>query len=183
MEGSPEDNMHRIWALVSQYYTAHKVSTQFSNLSLASFTDKDKPRTEYPVLKGRGLAIKDLVGPLCHAWEVFRCGTTYEYEAIKDLLGHQYAMISILKENAGNLFLPDDDGIQFRRHTDQFLNCYTALARQADIDGWYLWKLVPKVHWLWHLADKSRFLNPRANACMLDEDPIRACTYVVCCCR
>ena len=91
-------------------------------------------------------------------------------------------MISILKENAGNLFLPEDDGIQFRENTDKFLKGYTALARKADNDALYLWKMVPKFHWLWHLADKSRYLNPRANACMLDEDFVGKKKVVVAAC-
>ena len=92
------------------------------------------------------------------------------------------AMIMILSDNASNLFLSSHDATNFRKHTDELLLSYTELAKQADDERLLLWKVVPKHHWLWHLAQKAKHLCPRVSCCMLDEDYVGKQKLVVAAC-
>ena len=58
--GAPANNVGKVWAHVCHYYSTHKVETRFSSLSLASFTNPERPRQNYPKLKGSGSEVKDL---------------------------------------------------------------------------------------------------------------------------
>ena len=66
-------------------------------------------------------------------------------------------------------FLPKDISKTFQLVTDNILNKSSRLANAADRDGRLLFAMVPKFHWLWHLAQRSRFLNPRRGSTSIDE--------------
>ena len=93
----------------------------------------------------------------------------YQYDLVLDLLRHHTSMIRILKNNAGSIFLPNADCERFKEHSFRGLNVYTELARRADVEGLTLWGMIPKHHWAWHLADRCKYMNPRVNACLIDE--------------
>ena len=164
---SPSENMDLVWSLISEYYSSQRVSTQFSSLSLGSFTSPEQPNKDYPVLKGKGAELKDIIGAVLHVWELHG---SYEYAMVRDLLSRQAAMCNILSANAADLFLSNDQAISFGRHNDALLDLYTQLARKADEAGELLWKMLPKHNWQCHVSQKARWLNPRASACMIDED-------------
>ena len=58
----------------------------------------------------------------------------------------------------------------FMKLAESFLADYTCLGLHADERGDLLFSAVPKLHWLWHLAHRAQFLNPRRAACFIDED-------------
>ena len=72
MPSNPVKNMEMLWGLIQEYYSEHSVSTQYSNLSLSSFCNPDKPRAKHPKLKGRGAEVKHLVKPLWVIWNKYR---------------------------------------------------------------------------------------------------------------
>ena len=84
LDGAPEDIMHGIWSDINDFYSKHKVQTQFSNLKIGSFHEPG----QYPKLKGKGAEIKDLVAPLSHVWNAKTRGSTDR--------SHQW-----IKKNAG----------------------------------------------------------------------------------
>ena len=36
-----------------------------------------------------------------------------------------------------------------------------------------LFSVVPKLHWMWHMGFKAKFLNPRRGATFIDEDFVK----------
>ena len=170
LPGTPESNMAEVWKVINSYYCSHPGRTEYSNLSLRSFVDQEKPKSTYPKLKGRGAEVRDLAEPLLHAWSHFQHGATWEAEPVKTLLGVLVQLQQLLAEFASDCFLPVAEAQRFKALVDDFLRRYTILANKADEQGLCLWSVVPKHHWLWHLAQKSTHLNPRANCCMIDED-------------
>ena len=59
---------------------------------------------------------------------------------------------------------------------------YSVLANMADNDNKLLFSVAPKFHWLWHLAARAQFLNPRKGCTMLDEDFVGKCKDIVAAC-
>ena len=133
----------------------------------------------YPKLKGKGAEIKYAVRAIASAWDHFRHDDTYEYETVRQLLSRQCEAQDILSANSGSLFLPIAAAERFKKVVDDVLRLYTVLANKADGEGLLLWSVVPKHHWLWHLASKSAFLNPRAGCCMVDEDYVGQIKHIV----
>ena len=54
--------------------------------------------------------------------------------------------------------------------TDEFLQAYATLSNHYDNEQKLLWNFTFKHHWLWHLVDESRFLNPRLTWTFGGED-------------
>jgi hypothetical protein len=169
MPGTPTNNMQQVWAFISDFYRKHAVPTQFTNLRLGSFTDADKPRVTYPKLKGRGAEIQNLVWPLHQAWVQFGKSSN-DFQTVDSLLIKQLEVQQVLSCHAACLFLPMHEVGKLQAAADDVLRLYSKLANQADQTGCHLWPITPKFHWFWHLANRSSFLNPRANNCMIDED-------------
>ena len=47
LDGTPKYNMHAIWTDINQFYTDHRMVTQFSNLNIVSFYDpRPAPKAE-----------------------------------------------------------------------------------------------------------------------------------------
>ena len=179
MVGPPEDNFRKVWMTIVSYYRRESVRTQFTGMSLSSFTNPDRPKADYPSLKGKGAEIKDVVRGVFLAWQAYG---NYQYARVEELLNAQLEMIAILTNNAGLLFLPPEESAQFVDANDRVLKLFSELARQADTDELLLWKLVPKHHWQFHLAQKARWLNPRVSACFLDEDFVGQLKQIVATC-
>ena len=170
MPETPHANVERIWSFVVDCYKDVGSSTEFTNLGLRSFTDPSSPHADYPVLRGRGAEIKDITEPVHRAWRHFRNPGTYEFARVDQMLEPLVAFQAILSTHSNDLFLPVSTAQRFREHVDDFLMAYSYLANKADEEGALLWSVRPKLHWLYHMAGKADKLNPRASACLIDED-------------
>ena len=89
---------------------------------------------------------------------------------VAKMLEHQVGLQMILHDHASDAFLPDDKVIEFKRHMNTMLLTYQSLAADADRDLLLLWNQPTKFHWVWHLGDRSKYLNPRNGNAMVDED-------------
>ena len=54
LPGTPEENIHRVFACICTCYTQARTCNQYTNLDLSSFCDFDKPNASYPMLRGKG---------------------------------------------------------------------------------------------------------------------------------
>lgn len=170
MPDSPAANMKQLWSFIVGFYSSHQVTTQFSNLSLSSFTDENNPKGSYPKLKGKGAEVQNLVWPMLEAWKHFGGHEAYHFDSVKALLERQLDIQSVLSEWSDCCFLPMDGVRQIQAACDDVLRLYSKLANAADEAGHFLWSVAPKFHWMWHLCQRASYLNPRANSCMIDED-------------
>ena len=170
MAGTAEANMTEVWCAISSDYKANKVTCQLGNCSLSSFVDTKKPHGHFPRLRGKGQETKDLVGALSRAWTRF-APEGYEHKGIiSEMLNHQLGLQSILSEHKRDMFLPLDAAKAFRNHVCEVLVIYHRLAAASDACGDLLWNFPTKWHWLWHLGERSQYLNPRRASCAINED-------------
>lgn len=166
----PEENMNKVWAVISQFYKDNHISVQYTNLTLTSFVDTRKPHGHYPRLKGKGAETKNVVEAVHHAWLTLVPDTFESKAEIANMLRHQVEAQNILHDFSSDLFLPKEVACQFQEHIQNVLLTYQRLAAAADASGDLLWNQPTKFHWLYHLAERSHFLNPRKACTMLDED-------------
>ena len=161
--------METVWKAIVAAYKRGRVGVQYTNLSVGSFCNKDKPFSHYPKLKGKGAEVRDLVWPLHQAW-VSMMSNTAHHRRIAKVLQLQVDIQSILHEHRSEVFLPGPAIKEFRKLVHELLREYSLLANQADRDGKFLWSVVVKHHYLHHMADRAAHLNPRKGNTMIDED-------------
>ena len=102
LDGTPEGNMHAIWTGINQFYTDHKVVTQFPNLKILSFYDPG----QFQKLKGKGAEINDLAAPLAHVWHTHTRESNVEsHKWITTLLQHQMIAQKILHDPSEAIFV------------------------------------------------------------------------------
>ena len=102
----------------------------------------------------------------------------------KKMLQAQCVLQDILSEHKDSMRLPADACSNLVKYTDIVLVCYSQLANWADFHGHRLFNIVPKHHYMWHMARQAKWLNPRKTNTMLDEtfmgivkDIVRACAH------
>ena len=88
----------------------------------------------------------------------------YEY------LGELYDIIE-----AHGLFLPMVASDRLLVCVERFLLHYNWLAVEAMAAGRMIWAMVPKFHFLWHIAYFARFNSPSASWCYAFEDFVGKC--------
>ena len=168
---SPTANMSRVWDDILEAYDPGS-SDHFTSLGLSSFINPKKAFTQYPRLSGRGCEVKSLIAPLMRVWAKHQNGSEHD-EYVGDALSTLNHMVELLDDYSHEAFLPDADAAEFKTKTNKFLALYTILGNLANQQGRLLFSAVPKLHVLWHLADRARFLNPRRVSTYLDQDFVK----------
>ena len=182
LDGSPSQNLNRVWDLIVRGYKAHGSTCQYSQFCLNFFCNPKTPRAEYPKMKGRGVEIKNLVAPLCDAWRQLMRPRHSEDAQVFQVLSSQRDVQIILDTYSKEVFLPPAEALKLRQEVDILLANYTSLASIADSRGDFLFPMVPKFHWYWHLAERSHYLNPRRGNCCVDEDYVGRHKMIVASC-
>eukprot|EP00959_Pyramimonas_sp_CCMP1952_P025940 544612-Pyramimonas_sp.AAC.1 len=173
---SATNNINQVWAWILDEYEACDGTSQYPTMGLSWFTNPKAPRKHYPKLKGKGAQVKHIVAPVLRVW--VRCRAQIEaldggadlFLRVRTLLGHLAKIQELIDVHAQDAFMSVGNAASLRRETDYFLRLYSVLGAAADAEGLeLLWNMTPKFHWLWHLADRARFLSPRRGACWIDE--------------
>jgi hypothetical protein len=169
----PADKMARVWGEICDLYKARGTSSQYSHLSLASFCDPEKPRADYPVLKGKGAEMRHLLPILKTIWAKYaRSVIHYEQHVLQVLnrLHSFYVALDFTQDGMFPFHLPLAVSEQILIDIDALLQHWALLSRQSVERNLNLWHVVPKHHYLWHLAQEASHLNPRMSWCYANED-------------
>jgi hypothetical protein len=175
----PEEAMERVWNSLVKSYKRHRVKTQYSSIELKSFANKQAPKLHYPHLRGKAAEVKDLCLPMKEAWEEHMDRRNATHRRVLTVLTLQVEFQEILSEHSEKTHLPRAAAESLRSKVHQWLREYSALASQSDREGKLLFALVPKHHYLYHLADRALWLNPRRSCCFVDEDFVGVLKNVV----
>jgi hypothetical protein len=140
--------------------------------------------TTYPVLKAKAAESRHLVPALCHVVAGLAKNNDHD--------GHMVAVLKsllefyMILEEPGPYLSVEQVGM-LKATTDRVLWHYTWLAQWALGRGlkrpvakpWVMmmllacphrWNIVPKFHYMWHIADMAKFMNPRWAWTYMDED-------------
>ena len=175
MPETPKANLHKVWTIIAEYYKENGTSCQFSHLQLSLFSEPKAPSRSYPRLSGRGAEVKDICGGVAKAWATTKDDAVGKIEdriwiLVSAALKHQLAFQKILSDYADDNFLPPMVAKSLMSETLAHLQAYSALVNWADAEKLCLFSMVPKHHWLVHLAQRAFYLNPRRGNTLVDED-------------
>ena len=188
LTGTPEENMAQIWGEVQKHYKDRQTASQFSLLDISSFCDPKKPRSDFPLLKGKGAEVRHLMPILQTIWHQFARDTQYE-RFVGHVLDHLRGFYVCLdfRNEAGNIpfHLPEHVCAKLKSHVNQFLVFYSWLAKfhMDSAEQTLLWGVVPKFHYMWHIAHESSDLNPRLSWCYGNEDFVGKLAVIGMSCR
>ena len=143
-------------------------------MSLSFFIPQNKRSETYPRLKGRGAEVNGIVGPLIQVWATFSRGAPHDNRVARALESLSEVQAT-LDDYKSDLLWPARVSSEFVDLTERFLADYSYLGAQADIRSETLFSAVPKLHFLWHLAYRSKFMNPRRVATFMGEDFVKVC--------
>ena len=178
MPSTAENNMRALWSDILLEYAGG--DAQYSSLCLNSFTNKDRPRKDYPRLKGAAAEVKWILGPIAAMWSKHkRAGNRYDNRVLASLKA-LLAIRTLIDESSDDPFMEPCKVTELRNKISEFLNLLNWLANAVDRDdphpdslfevGDKLFTVPPKTHWLWHLGDRAMWLAPRKGACYAGED-------------
>ena len=182
LDGEADANCEVVWQGVREVYREQRTSTQMGNLLIKSFVSPQKWSDEYPRLRAKAAETKDIVYPIFRVWERFRSLRDPDHDRVSLMLRALVDLQAILHDSRHLPILPIAHALKFRDLVRGFLKDYALLANSADREKASLYSLVPKHHWLWHLADRALFINPRRSCCLLDEDYVGKIKLVVASC-
>jgi hypothetical protein len=166
---SAAENMNTIWSDILEKYKFFGITDQFSGVTISSFTEATRRGENYPRLKGKGGEVKHLMLPLTEVWKKY-CNKSMHDKHALSCLEFMNDIHQILDNHKHDMFFSDENVDSFVMVTDRVLQTYSVLANEATARGELLFSVVPKFHWLWHLANRSQHLNPRRVSCFIDED-------------
>lgn len=166
---SPADRLAMIFDNVRAYYHENSSSTKLTNLTLRMFCDPDKPHVDHPFLGLKGSEMKHLVDPLLSTMIALTDGSEYHQRIVMSLVAISQ-FIRVL--DAGDIVLTEQEFHLAVNSAYDFLGHYQWLHEYCVTNETQLFHTVPKFHTFQHLAEHSKYMNPRFNACFKTEDYI-----------
>ena len=123
--------------------------------------------------------MNDLVLHLMAIWKEHMRPRNAHDDHVLRCLQAQSMIQEVLSKNAAWAILKPDDVTKLQTNVRRLLQEYTVLANAADRNDDLLFITIPKHHYLYHLSDHGRFVNPRKGNCTLDEDCMEKVNKVV----
>ena len=156
----PQDELARIWRRIQELYaTVGKDSAcKLTHLQLSMLGNVDRPFSDYPTLHAKGAETRHLVPVLAAFVEEENDGS--------EVCRHQRLALDSMTKfymlcDSQPMFVSDQASADFVTHMETCLASYSWLHLEAARRDKYLYNIVPKVHYAWHLAWDCRFLNAR----------------------
>ena len=145
VDGSLQNNLEQVWNEILDYYTEHKLETQFTHLELSSFHHQGS----YPSCLARYQRSR-IWFMHCMMFGNSITILLWCIMLVDDMLHNQCEAQEILAHHKDKRLLPIDDTILLAHHEDNVLVEYSSLAYWADMEGCVLCNVAPKHHELWH---------------------------------
>ena len=159
----PQSALAIIWDWIRDEYQRQGITNKLTNLTLDMISSSKKGAC----LNAKAAESQSLLFALREI--LVRHGTSSDHRkhrlrACETLCGFYKTV-----KDAG-MFMTEAEATFARKQVEQHLLHYNWLLKNAINRGVLLYPLVTKHHMVWHLADASRFLNPRVFWCYEFED-------------
>jgi hypothetical protein len=156
---SPQDELGRIWRRIQELFAQGRDGKcRLTHLQLSMLGNVERPFSDYPSLHAKGAETRHLV-PVLAAFVTEENLGSQVCTHQKLALTHMAKFYELL--DAQSMFPSDEAAKSFVLHMETALASYTWLNLEASKRNRYLYNIVPKAHYAWHLAWDCRFLNAR----------------------
>ena len=156
----PQDELARIWRRIQELYSVvgKNAPCKLTHLQLSMLGNVERPFSEYPALHAKGAETRHLV-PVLAAFVA-------EENDGSEVCRHQITALQCMTRfynlcDTQPMFMSAESSNEVVLQMETCLASYSWLHLEAAQRGRYLYNIVPKVHYAWHLAWDCRFLNAR----------------------
>ena len=172
LAGSAIKNVNIVWEMILKEYEIQPGTTEYTKLCISSFVNPQAHDKHFPRLKGRGCEVKSLLFPLQSIWEKLK-KTGRFYAKVSESFEAMTRVQNIIDEYKDDLFMPEETALELLEETNRFCQTYCWLANASARRHLMLFDVAPKLHWLWHMGFRARFLSVRRSATFIDEDFVK----------
>ncbi len=163
MDESPEKNLDRIWQMIQKAYRDNRISEKFDQLKVSMY----KRAGQFPSLKGKAAEVRHLLKPMLVVCEHFLDNTIKQHKEIKLALRMAIQMETTLDDHVGDFALPASVAATFSKAAEAFVNLNISLRNHFKET--LLFHFTIKYHYMYHIADMARYINPRCGWCYAGE--------------
>ena len=134
----------------------------------------------FPKLKGKAAEVRHFVPALRHALACIGVDETKHHEHLMRLqLECATKIEEILDAHASSYKLTDEVGRVFRQAVEAFVRSNSALGSHFHPQGKMLFTHTVKMHYMLHIAEISKHINPRLGWCYKGEDMMHKVKVIV----
>ena len=166
--GHSKQWLRELWGLIQTGYQVTSAKQRLDYLGPSTFLkDPRSPDAHFPRWRGKGAETKSLVP--ARLWAVHQLpGQESAFaQTRKQALIHLAAFYLELQPHRELQVLAEEVVVALKRHTAGLLACLTQLSLTQT--GLYF-NIVPKHHYMLHLVEQARCLNPTWTHCYGEED-------------
>ena len=172
MQGSPMQNLTKIWVCVKQYYKEHKTPVRHRYLNKLTMFCRKKG---FPKLRGKAAEIKYFGKPLLAVWSKWMNPALVVHRRIHLMLKCNVMMEDIMSEHKNDFALPPESATKFKQTAFTMAQLQTQVAEHflsncLHEQGQPLFDITSKTHMVLHCALLSGSINPRKTWCFTGED-------------
>jgi len=152
------EELARLWRRMQELYTDLGVEERLTNLTLAMLCNVDKPHADYPTLHAKAAETRHLVPVVALLMVEEDDGSDVSQHRIEALkaLGNFYKIM-----DSQHMFLQPSASNAVMQTMETVLLHYAWLHEDAADEGTWLYNIIPKCHYSWHLAYNCRYMNAR----------------------
>ena len=176
LQGSPVENLHRVWTFIQSYYQSHSVEVRYRYLNkLTMFVRKKK----CPKLRGKACEIKYFGDVLLALWKKYMNGAIKVHQQVLLMLRLNCKLESLISEHKHEVTFPGPAAKEFQEAAFHMCSLQQVVANHFEEDGHSLFATTSKNHMLLHIAMLSKDINPRICWCFTGEDMMHKCQVLL----
>jgi hypothetical protein len=156
--GTIQERIANLWVIIRALYASSRSASRLGRLDLTMFTNPNRPRAEYPCLKVKAAEARHLLPIVAELCRRFSTGTGRD--AARVVCAEGFVRFSELCA-AGGPHLSLGDANAARAALASALLSYMRLSANAAANHQLLYNIPNKFHFLAHIADQVRWLNPQ----------------------
>ena len=159
--GTPEKNLSEVWARLIAYS-----ANPFSYMKLSMY---DRGSDQFPLLRGKSAQIRHFGNVLLAVFRYYMDERELTHRLIRQLLQASIEFESILDDNDSAFKLPLSAANALLKQARRYALCVQGLRNEFGVRE-LLFHITPKFHYLLHIAEYSKQINPKLVWCYGAED-------------
>ena len=165
---SPQERLSLVWAALQKAYEETQPTTRVTNLKLSMFVDPAKPHAAHPALSLKGSESKHFLPAFLQVCKSLLKKDIWHESCMLDAMQNMQQLVDVY--NRADVIPTAAEYKDAMTFAKGFLDTYSFLRDWALEEGKLLFHVVHKFHTFQHLAENSKFLNPKASWCFACED-------------
>lgn len=165
LHGSPDQNCLQLWQDLRDVYKEMKTPSQLDDLKVTKYFRQN----QFPLLKGRAAEMRHLPRPLLAVFSKHMDPTSDTDKKIVLILQMCCQMEDIISDHKHMYKWPAEISEIYAKAIRVFVQCNQSLGHFFHARGLFLFHMTIKYHYMMHIAERARDINPILGWCFAGE--------------